>query len=181
MYLNHFFTIKFYNLNSGWVKVNQSLVSLNRYLYYDKELLSLFFTDKSFFYLKKTFFLFQSIIKSYGSVLFFSPNGYYFKRMQLNSFNIRELTVFNISKACFSNHLYRDFSCLPDLIIIFNSMKHYLFLKQLKKLGILTIVTIEDMLAIPLIEYPILLGSFSYFINYFMLNIYSRLVQLTKI
>jgi len=100
--------------------------------------------------------------------------------MQSHVFCARESSLINVEETCFSNHIYKDFNSLPDLIFIFNAFNSHTFLKQLKNVGLITIATTNDPKLIVLVDYPIILNIFSYFINYFILNSYSQLILLNK-
>ena len=179
MFLNRFFFTKFYNLGGGWIYHNKSWDALNRYLYYNQQTIALFLLDKSINYLKKTFLILQNITIRQGSILFFSPQGYYFKDLKKKGFLLREFSSLDIIQGFFSNNLNVT-KLLPDIVIMFDSSEYSSFLKELHSLGIPIIATLEKLITINHIEYPIFLNAFSYYIYFFILKLYGRLIFLCK-
>jgi len=179
MFLSRFFSIKFYNLGSGWIYYDKSWTTLNRYLYYNQQTIALFLINKSIHYLKKTFILFQTIISKLGSILFFSQNGYYFKGLEQKGFILREFKFSNITKGFFSNNL-NSIKLLPDIVLTFDCSEYHSFLKELYSLNIPIVGSIEKWAVTNYIEYPLFLNSFSYYTYFFILNLYSKLVLLNK-
>jgi len=151
-------------------------------MYYKQHKTAFIFMDKTLFYLKKTFNLIRSLLKANGSLLILGSNNYYFKDIKKSNFFLREnINQYDIYKGLFSNHLYiKNNMIMPNLFLIFNSNRYHLFIKELKSIGILTIGVINKDSLITC-EYPIVLNDFSYFSNFFLLNIYSKIILLNKV
>lgn len=179
MFLSRFFFIKFYHVGGGWINHTKSWAVLNRYLYYNQQTIALFLIGKSINYFKKTFIIIQNTVLQWGSILFFSPKGYYFKDLNQKGFILREFPSFNIMQGFFSNNL-NSTKLLPDIAIIFNSSEHYSFLKELYLIGVPIIATLEKFITLSYIEYPIYLNAFCYYIFFFILKLYSKLIFLCE-
>ena len=137
--------------------------------------------DKSIYYLKKTLFLFNGITRERGSILFFSPNAYYFNNIKKEGKVIRENNLLEVSKGIFSNHLNNQYSTFPDIVLIFDFNNNYSYIKELKILGIPIVGVIEKSSIVSLIEYPIILNIFSYFTNFFLLSLCTVLGYVKKL
>lgn len=148
-------------------------------MYYNQQTIALFLIGKSINYFKKTFTVIQNTALKWGSILFFSPKGYYFNNLHQKGFILREFPSFNIMQGFFSNNL-NPLKLLPDIVIIFNSSEHYSFLKELSLIGIPIIATIEKFIVTSYIEYPIFLNTFCYYTYFFILKLYAKLILLCE-
>jgi len=139
--------------------------------------------DKILVFLKKSFLIFESIIKEKGLFLFIGVHFCYFKESKSIFFYLREKCLISYLNGFFSNFLYRYvfMRSFPDLILFFNSHRNSVFLKEIKTLGIPSIGSSNLLTLTSLIEYPLFFNFQSYFINFFFLNIYSKLIFLNKI
>jgi hypothetical protein len=138
--------------------------------------------DKVIIFLKKSFTVFENVIKEKGLFLFIGIHFCYFKESKSIFFYIREKCLISYFNGFFSNFLYHYvfMRSLPDLILFFNSNKNNIFLKEIKQLGIPCIGTTNILKFVPLIEYPLCFNFQSYFINFFFLKIYSKLIFIHK-
>lgn len=137
--------------------------------------------DKILFYIKKTFLILQNIIKQKGLLFFIGSYFSYFKQSKSILRFIKQQSLVIHSNGFFSNYLYQKiFKHIPDLLLIFKYHKSYIFLKELKYLGIPTIGLINSSTINSLVEYPICLNTFSYFIHFFLLITYSKLILLNR-
>lgn len=138
--------------------------------------------DKILVFLKKSFSIFESIIKEKGLFLFIGVHFCYFKESKSVFFHLREKCLISYLNGFFSNFLYQYvfMSSFPDLILFFNSHRNSVFLKEIKTLGIPSIGSANLLSFTSLIEYPLFFNFQSYFINFFFLNIYSKLIFLNK-
>ena len=138
--------------------------------------------DKSLFYFKKTFFIFQNIIKQKGLFFLIGLHFYYFKLRKSTFFHIGEQISAPCSIGFFSNFIYNpNYQYVPDLILLFNLEQNIGFLKEFKRIGIPTISLIDSDSPISLAEYPICLNTKSYFINMFFLITYSKIILINKL
>lgn len=138
--------------------------------------------DKSLFYFKKTFFIFQNIIKQKGLFFLIGLHFYYFKLRKSTFFHIGKQEFIPCLIGFFSNFLYSEnYKHVPDLILLFNLEQNIGFLKEFKRVGIPTISLIDSESPISLTEYPICLNTKSYFINMFFLITYSKIILVTKL
>jgi hypothetical protein len=137
--------------------------------------------EKSLFFLKQSLVLVRKTLIQSGSIVMFAPNGYYFKNTNSKNFLLRKSSILEIKKGIFSNHIYAKYkTVLPNIAVIFNINKHYSFIKELKALGVPIIGILEKSDIFLFIEYPIFLNSFSYFLNYYILALYSQICLISK-
>jgi ribosomal protein S2 len=102
--------------------------------------------------------------------------------MESSLFNLNPLKITKLFKGSFSNQLYKQLlNSQIDLVLIFKPEKYYFSLKEFKNLGIPTIATTTNPFLVPLIEYPVYLNAESYFLTYFLLNIYSKCIIVNKL
>ena len=181
-FLRLFSLVKFYKLGSGWIRSKKTRTNLNEYIYCLKKSTYLLFMDKILVFLKKSFLIFESIIKEKGLFLFIGVHFCYFKESKSIFFYLREKCLISYLNGFFSNFLYRHIfmRSFPDLILFFNSHRNNVFLKEIKTLGIPSIGSSDISTFTSLIEYPLFFNFQSYFINFFFLNIYSKLIFLNK-
>jgi ribosomal protein S2 len=132
--------------------------------------------------LKKSFPLFEVIIKKKGFTLLIGVYFYYFKHNKLMGFHLREKCLINCLLGFFSNFLnrYNSLNAFPDLIIFFNSYQNTIFLKELRRLGIPVIGFINSKVLIGILEYPLFCNDQSYFTSFLFLKIYSKLIISNK-
>lgn len=178
MVLNKFLVIKFYALGFGFLNTSQNV---SRYIYSIQNNISLIFITKILFQLKKTIYLIQKIAQLWGKIIFLSNEFVYFKHSKSLFSIMLELNFTELFSGSFSNFLYRNSEKYkPDLIFTINSNQQLIFLKETKKLSIPTIGFTTNKTIFTVIEYPIYLDIDSYFLNYFLLQLYSKLIVATK-
>jgi hypothetical protein len=138
--------------------------------------------DKILLFFKKSFLIFENIIKKKGTFFFIGLHFCYFKQSKSIFFYLREKCLIKHFNGLFSNFLYKYIFIknVPDLILFFNSDKNISFLKEIKKIGIPSIGTTEYLNTSLLLEYYLCCNFKSYFINFFFLNSYSKLIYLNK-
>ena len=179
MLINSFFKLKLYYLNLGWL---ESSKTINRTIYLSWEKTKLIFLDKNISNLKKTFILFQNIIKNNGTLLLTTSYFYYFKNIFNLSFFIKEFVLNNYREGYLSNYLYSiNFKIIPDLILILNSKNNQNLFKEIKFIGIPSVGINSLLLSSCYFEYFIYLNHNSYFINLLIFKIYSHHIRILKL
>ena len=133
-------------------------------------------------FFKKSFLMFENVIKEKGLFFFIGIHFCYFKESKSIFFHLREKCMISYLNGFFSNFLYKYvfIDTLPDLVLFFNSHKNSTFLREIKQIGIPSVGSTNISTLVSSTEYPLCFNFQSYFINFFFLNVYSKLIFLNK-
>lgn len=181
MLTNCFFRLKIYYLNAGWIQASCLNNSINHLIYALWLKTKLIIFDRNLINLKKILIVIRNVINTSGFILFISSYFYYFKRVKLLCFSIKEYFLNNYICGYLSNYLYtNNFKSVPDLVLVFNFKRNIDLLKEIKTMGIPSAGIIDNSSLPSIIEYPIYLNQNSYFVSYLLLRLYSRYISLFK-
>jgi hypothetical protein len=182
MFINSFFKLKVYFLGGSWVRYGSSIKLLNRSIFVCIKRYCVIYSAVNEVALKRIFFVLRSLIYMSGVVSIISDYFCLFKSTRSSCFFLREVFLGSHSSGYFSNlrSYYTVVNLIPDIAIVFSLSNNLKALGELRSVGVPTIGVASNDVELSLIDYPLLLDSSVYFINFCLLRAYSRYISIIK-